>query len=79
MIPKEAFWSITAVMALGWAFGVVCDRTFIRWAESHSEPQDDPDIVRYTCDTCRYENTKPTEEPCLSCLEDDVDRWEKDE
>ena len=31
------------------------------------------------CDTCKYEYTKPTEEPCFSCLEDDVDMWEKDE
>lgn len=90
MIPKEAFWSIAAVMVLSCAFGYVLrgivekgrkndSEWFYNGSEAdHDRWEDDP-VPTNTCDTCKYENTKPTEEPCLSCLEDDVDRWEKDE
>jgi len=76
MIPKEAFWSITAVMVLGWIFGIVCDRMFTRWAESHSEPPEDADHDRWEedpeptmpCIGCPDENTSMFDEPCISCM-----------
>ena len=69
MIPKEAFWSITAVMALGWAFGVVCDRLLIKWCDGLKTPQEDTE--KRTCDNCKYGKTRPQDEPCCECLQDD--------
>jgi hypothetical protein len=82
MIPKEAFLSIAAVMVLGWLFGIVCDRMFIRWAESHSEPpeyadhdrwEEDPEPTR-RCDTCKHDGLTLYDEPCDSCC--GFSRWE---
>ena len=30
-----------------------------------------------SCDTCRYEDVKPTEAPCCDCVTDDTDMWEE--
>lgn len=74
MIPVTAFVSLILFMipcvAFGWLLGKLT---------THHEEETPVEQERHACDTCKYENTKPTEEPCLSCLEDDVDRWEKDE
>ena len=75
MIPKTAFIAITAVMVLGWLFGIVCDRMFTRWSGSRSEPPEDPDIVRYTCDNCKHKDLSWYDEPCDSCT---GDKWEEE-
>lgn len=77
MIPKEAFWSIAAVMGVFWIFGVVCDRLIIKWTESRTEPEENPDHERweedpdptYKCSTCKWEGKSCLEEPCKSCRE----------
>ena len=84
MIPKEAFIALALVMASAWAFGIFCDRMFIRWAESHSEPPEDADHDRWEedpeptnrCDTCRWEKVLPWDEEahCSAC--DGYDGWE---
>ena len=85
MIPKEAFWSITAVMVLGWLFGIVCDRMFTRWEEGHSEAhqdgsedhdrwEDDP-VPTMPCRGCLHEETSMFDEPCLSCIQ--TSDWRK--
>ena len=76
MIPKEAFAAIAAVMAVSWAFGIVCDRIFARWLNGLKTPSEDPDIVRYTCYNCKHKNLSWYDEPCDSCT---GDKWEEDE
>lgn len=74
MIPVTAFVSLILFMipcvAFGWLLGKLT---------MHHEEDTPVEQERHACDTCKFEYTKPTEEPCLSCLEDDVDMWEKDE
>lgn len=65
--------AIASVMAVSWAFGVVCDRIFTRWHKSLTEPSEDTDIVRYTCDNCKHKNLSWYDEPCDSCT---GDKWE---
>ena len=74
MINKTAFAALSLIMAVAWAFGIVCDRLLTRWFHSLSEPQDKPE--RRACDTCKYEYTNPKEYPCNECAEDDMDLWE---
>lgn len=76
MIPKEAFIALSLIMVSAWAFGIFCDRMITRWHKSLAEPQDDPDIVRYTCDNCKYKDWSWYDEPCDSCT---GDKWEEDD
>lgn len=73
MIPKEAFAAITAVMVVGWAFGVVCDRMLTHWAKTRKKPNKAAE--RRSCDNCKYEYTNPNESPCKECADDDIDMW----
>lgn len=77
MIPKEAFWSIAAVMGVFWIFGVVCDRLIIKWTESRTEPEENPDHERWeedpepsikkSCANCRHVETAWRADPCTKC------------
>lgn len=78
MIPKEAFWPITAVMVLGWIFGIFCNRLFSAWLQTHDD-QHDQDPPRHGCDTCKFSGVDPREEPCVDCANGDIDRWEMKE
>ena len=63
--------AIASVMAVSWAFGVVCDRIFTRWIESLKTPSDggseDPDIDLVMCKDCIFRDKTLFEEPCISC------------
>ena len=68
--------AIASVMAVSWAFGIFCDRMITKWHKSLTEPSEDPDIVRYTCDNCKHKNLSWYDEPCESCT---GDKWEEDD
>lgn len=67
-----AIMAILAVMAACVLFGYSL-RGIVESIGKTIAPQDssDPD-----CDTCKYEALKRKEEPCRTCLEDDVSMWE---
>lgn len=75
MIPKEAFIALAALMASAWVFGIVCDRLLVRWIQWHKKNPDVPD--RHSCDTCKHQMVRPTDEPCCDCVNGDIDRWEE--
>ncbi len=82
MIPKTAFIALALVMASAWAFGVVCDRMFIRWHNGLKTPSEDADHDRWEgdpeptrrCDTCKHDGLTWYDEPCDSCC--GFSRWE---
>ena len=88
MIPKEAFISIAAVMAVSCAFGYVL-RGFIdrerkggsEWFYDGSEAdhdrwENDPEPTMM-CDTCKWEVTSYRDSECSDC--NDYDKWEAKE
>jgi len=78
MIPKTAFAALSILMLSAWAFGIVCDKLFTGWLQTHAD-QHDQDPPRHGCDNCRYANVDPREEPCVDCANGDIDRWEMKE
>lgn len=74
MIPVQAvvalFLFMIACVAFGWALGRI-SRKF-----DFKEPEEKES---HACDTCKYDHVKPQDEPCRSCLVDDIDRWERDD
>lgn len=83
MIPKEAFWSIAAVMGVSCAFGYVMRGIIDRARESrktakerrwmddftadHDRWEDDPDPAEMYCSNCAYEQRDWWQEPCDNC------------
>jgi len=65
MIPKEAFISIAAVMALSCAFGWVLRGITDKARRSHGEPSGSH--AERSCATCRYSERPWFLEPCDSC------------
>ena len=75
MIPKTAFIALALVMVSAWAFGGFCDRLLIKWCDGLKTPHEDTE--KRTCDNCKHGKTRPQDEPCCECLQDDdIDRWE---
>ena len=64
--------AILAVMAACVLFGYSL-RGIIESIKKNVAPQDEeePD-----CNTCKYDELKPKEEPCKTCLTEDVSMWE---
>ena len=65
MIPKEAFWSIAAVMGVSCAFGWVLRGITDKARRSHAEPSGGR--KERSCATCRYRERPWFLEPCDSC------------
>ncbi len=74
MIPIKAFVALTLFALTFGAFGVLIGR-----ASKRIEHKEEPTEERHACDTCKWENTRPQDEPCCICVQDDMDMWEKDE
>jgi len=80
--------AIASVMALCWAFGIVCDRIFTHWLKDRIETNTDADHDRWawdpvptqTCDNCKWRNVSWRDDPCRSCAADDYgSRWEEED
>lgn len=67
--------AIFALMAACIVFGYSL-RGIVNGINQSIAPQEDtePD-----CNTCKYDKVKPKEEPCRTCLTQDVSMWEAKE
>lgn len=70
MIPTCAFFALLLLFLAGIMFGAML-------SNMPAVKVDEPEQERHGCDTCKYENVRPEDEPCRECLVDDVDRWER--
>lgn len=68
-----ALLAIAIVMVFSCLFGF-CLHVFISKASRSFSDPDESD--GHSCNTCRYEKVKPSDEPCCDCVTDDVDMWE---
>lgn len=65
--------AIMAVMAASCLFGYTMHGVIDR---AHNNLVEEEDQAGHDCNTCRYGETKSKEEPCFTCLTQDVDMWE---
>ena len=74
MTQTRAMFAIFAVMVASCGFGYFMHGLLTEAKQSHTEPPGEPDSR--SCETCRYEKVKPSEDPCFECSVGDIDRWE---
>ena len=70
--------AISIAMITAWAFGIFCDRMFIKWMNGLKKPSgnDAAGVTKYSCDTCKHKHMTWYDEPCDECT---GDKWEKAE
>jgi len=67
--------ALIACCLIGMAMGIVAYASIAR--ELRESAEDDTEKEQRTCETCRYGKTRPQDDPCCDCLQDDdIDRWE---